>query len=349
MQKILIPVCVLALNIMVACKENKPNISLSKSAPIPVKTQILGMEQAHQSISVSGQFTTEDEVLLSFKTGGIIDRIFVKEGDAIRKGQLLATLQLTEINALVQQAVIAQEKAQRDHQRAERLYRDSVATLEQYQNSKTALELAQQQLQAAKYNRQYSEIRANSNGYVLKKMGAEGQMARPGEPVFLLNGAFKGNWVLKASVSDRDWSLLQKGDKAKIRTDALPGKNLEGVVVRKSEGVDPITGTFQVLIEVRSGELKGLASGLFGKADLQTQASGQYWQLPYDALLDGDAEQAFVFVTTDGKTAEKRKVRIASISHGMVWISEGLENVQEVIVQGNAYLEEGSAILPMKK
>jgi multidrug efflux pump subunit AcrA (membrane-fusion protein) len=66
---------------------------------------------------VSGQFTTDDEVMLSFKTTGIINKIYVKEGDAIQRGQLLATLNLTEIDASLEQARLALEKSTRDHQR----------------------------------------------------------------------------------------------------------------------------------------------------------------------------------------------------------------------------------------
>ena len=341
----LIPILVFSLFAFCSCHEETPPLIAKKdSEPIPVKTMMVEKKEGQHFIEVSGQFTTEDEVLVSFKTGGIVNRLFVKEGDVVRKGQLLATLQLAEINAQVQQAVIAQEKALRDFQRADRLYKDSVATLEQYQNSKTGLEIAQQQLQAARFNRQHSEIRSNTNGYVLRKMVAEGQLARPGEPVYMLNGAFNGNWILKAAVSDRDWSAIQKGNIAIIHTDALQGKELKGEVVRKSEGVDPVTGTFQVLIQVKSKDVKGLASGLFGKAILETKGETHLWQLPYDALLDGDAEEGYVFVTNDGKTVIKQKVSIASISQGHVSISAGLENVKEVIVQGNAYLENGSAI-----
>src|SRR5262245_23208964 len=111
---------------------------------IPVKTIALDNNVQTGIINASGQFTTDDEAMLSFKTGGVIERIFVKEGDAMRKGQMLTTLNLTEINAQVQQAQLAYEKAKRDYQRTMNLHNDSVATLEQLQNAKTGLDLAAQ-------------------------------------------------------------------------------------------------------------------------------------------------------------------------------------------------------------
>ncbi|MFX4370069.1 hypothetical protein ABTA37_20270, partial [Acinetobacter baumannii] len=77
---------------------------------------------------------------------------------------LIATLNLTEINAQVQQAEIAYEKALRDYKRVTNLYKDSVANLEQMQNAKTALDVAQQQVTAANFNKNYSEIKALTDG-----------------------------------------------------------------------------------------------------------------------------------------------------------------------------------------
>ena len=130
--------------ILAACNQAEPTSTQAEDR-IPVRTLSLMTDTMSQTFSVSGQFTTDDETLLSFKTGGIIQKLYVEEGDPVRKGQLLATLNLTEVNAAVAQAKLGLQKAERDFERANRLYLDSVATLEQMQNAKTALELARQQ------------------------------------------------------------------------------------------------------------------------------------------------------------------------------------------------------------
>src|SRR5690606_4192758 len=154
----------------VGCESKSATQSQVPTEIIPVKTIPIVPDSAQQKIVVSGQFTTDDEVKLSFKITGIVKSILVEEGDAIRKGQLLATLDQTEISSQVLQAKLAYEKAERDYSRTQNLYADSVATLEQLQNSKTALEIAQQQLKAAKFNQSHTEIRAPKNGFVLKKL-----------------------------------------------------------------------------------------------------------------------------------------------------------------------------------
>lgn len=309
-----------------------------------VKLSDIKKEELPTTIVSSGQFSTEDETFLSFKMGGIVKKIFVKEGDQIKKGQVLAILEPTEIEGAVLQARAAFEKATRDYNRVSNLYNDSVATLAQFQDAKTALEIATQQMNIAKFNRSYSEIRAIGNGYILKKFLSEGQLAGSGTAVLQTNGASEGHWILKVGVSDLEWSLINTKDNAWIEIDALPGTKYEAKVYRKSKGVDPYSGTFSVDLELSSRPVAQLATGLFARATIQTSRQQSCWVVPYEAILDGNGNTGFVFVTNDQKTARKVKVEIAELREDKVLIANGLEEAKALIVSGNAYLTDGSII-----
>ena len=314
---------------------------------IPVKIQILKQENSSATIALSGQFTTDDEVMLSFKTSGLISSLNVKEGDPVKKGQLLAALNPMEINAQVQQAELAAEKTKRDYERTHNLYKDSVATLEQLQNSKTTMQQAIQQLNVVKFNRQYSEIHAPKDGYILRKLANAGQYVTSGAAVLETNGAESGKWLLRVSLSDHEWATLQLKDEAKIQTSALPGQELEGIVSRKSEGVDAASGTFTADITLTGKKPKAIAAGMFGKAIItpsQKSGGSDNWQIPYEALLDGDGNNGYVFITNDYKTAQKVKVTIAGIDKNTVTVTEGLEQAKALIISGSAYLTDQSKI-----
>lgn len=315
---------------------------------IPVKVMPLQSGTQEQQIHASGQFTTDDEVMLSFKTGGVINKIWVKEGDAVHKGQLLATLNLTEINAQVQQAKLAYEKASRDYQRVVNLHNDSVATLEQLQNAKTGVDLSMQQLRAAQFNQSYSEIRAAKDGYVLKKLANEGQVVSSGTPVFQTNGAQSDNWLLRVGLSDKEWAAVQINDKATIETASAPGEIITGIVFRKAEGSDDASGAFMVDVKITGKKPAHIASGMFGKVVIESHqtfanTSGN-WSIPYDALLDADGSTGFVFITNDNKTAHKQQVHIAGMEKNNVIISDGLQSAAGLIISGSAYLSDNSNI-----
>jgi RND family efflux transporter MFP subunit len=333
----------LAAPLFFGCNTKEPATTMTDNDTIPVRIIPLGQQTGNAAIALSGQFTTDDEVLLSFKTGGIINRVLVKEGDPVKKGQLLATLNLTEINVQVQQAQLALEKAARDHKRTQSLYADSVATLEQLQNTGTALQLARQQLNLVSFNRKYSEIHAPQDGFILKKLADAGQQVSSGTGVLQSNG--EGKWMLKAAVSDQEWALLKLNDKAKIQIASLPDQFFEGTVTRKSEGADAATGTFAVYITLAGKRPKNIAAGMFGKAVVNPSGqTGGSWKIPYEALLDGNGDSGYVFITNDNKTAQKKMVTIAGIEKNTVTITDGLQGAKSLIVSGSAYLTDNSKI-----
>ena len=311
---------------------------------IPVRLTAISQVPAQKAITVGGLLGTENEARLSFKTGGIIQKINVKVGDPVRRGQVLARLDMTEISAAVAQAQLAFEKAQRDFDRVTALHKDSVATLENLQNAKTGLELARQGLNSAKFNQAHSEIIAPGDGFVTMKLMNEGETAGPGMPIVIIsNTSAQSKWVLKAGLSDKDWSVVQEGDSAKVTLDAYAGSVFEGIVSRKPLGADPYSGSFQVEITLNLGNAKP-GAGLFGEATILPQKRNKYWMLPYESVLEANGNDAFVFVTTDKKTAKRVAVKIAYLDAKTVAISEGLEGYESVIATGSAYLADQSPI-----
>lgn len=333
-----------------SCGDNKAAENKTTTEVIPVKLLPLnGQNAGAASIAVSGQFTTDDETMLSFKTGGIIQSLAVKEGDAIKTGQLLATLNPTEINAQVTQAQLGFEKAQRDYNRVLHLYQDSVATLEQLQNAKTGMSIAEEQYKSAEFNRSHSQIRATRNGYVLRKLASEGQLVQAGTPIFETNGAQSGNWLLRVDLSNKQWAAIQPQDKASVEIESVAGKTFEGVVVRKTEGLNQTSGTFKADIRLTGAKPSAIAYGMFGKAVIRpagNAAAGNNGPvaIPYDALMEGDGNTGYVFITNDNKTAKKVTVTIGGMEKDKVIITQGLDGAYALIISGSAYLTDGSPI-----
>jgi RND family efflux transporter MFP subunit len=219
-----------------------------------------------------------------------------------------------------------------------------VATLEQMQNARTALEIARQQNINAGFNQSRAELRATQSGYVLQKFVNDGQVVAPGTPVLCINGAANSDWILKVGVSDNQWASVLVGDKAVITTDAQPGKQFSAIVSKKPEGIDPTSGTFLLQLKLTGTNKTGIAAGLFGKAEITPSQFIHAWSIPIEALLDGDKSEGYVFITNDRKRAEKIKVEVQRINNDHVVVSSGLENIKYLIISGNAYLDNGSKI-----
>jgi hypothetical protein len=125
--------------------------------------------------------------------------------------------------------------------------------------------------------------------------------------------------------------------------------NLEGYVYAKAENADMMTGSFSIDLKLKNARKLNIASGMFGKAEIEISKESNVWQIPYESLLDGNANQGFVFVTNDNKHAMKVPVRIAALSINDIIISEGLSDYHSLIVSGNAYLKDKSPITVINK
>jgi RND family efflux transporter MFP subunit len=314
------------------------------SDTIPVRIEPVLTAGDTSRIRISGLLHTEDELRLSFKIGGVVAGVSVEEGQRVRKGQLLATLNSTEIDAQLQMASIQLEKALRDNQRAENLYRDSVATLEQVQNSRTAVEAARESVKQVGFNRKHATITAPVDGFVIKRLSNPGEMISPGMPVVVIGALGGGSkWVLKAGVSDREWSSIQAGDRASVFFDPWAGRSFPGVVTTKALAADPLNGTFPVEVRVDFGSEKP-ATGMFGRAEVSPSVLRGGYSIPYESLLEADGDKGHVFVTDDRKTVRMVEVTIASLTQQRVHILSGLEGHPYVVTAGSPYLKDGSPI-----
>jgi membrane fusion protein, multidrug efflux system len=325
------------------CSENKAQASNAEDAVI-VRTQPVTMTDYAQALEYSGTIASATEAKLSFKIDGIISKIYVKEGDHVNKGQLLATVDLTEINAQVQQAKQNVEKANRDLTRVKNLFEDTAATLEQYQNAQTQHSVANESLRIAQFNQQYALIRATDDGTIIKKIMNEGELASSGAPVLIMNATSNNDWVVRFGVSDKDWALINKGDVASVEIDAYPATAFKGVVNKIAAAADPITGTYEIELKVLP-EGKKFAAGLFATIQLNSSENQKKSIIPVEALTEADGKTGYVYLLNNDKTTvTKKQVQIGEIEKDKVVIRSGLENVSNVITDGVSYLTENSKV-----
>ncbi len=311
--------------------------------PTPVRVQAAITGPALPPISTNGIVATKDEMRLSFKSGGIIKSIRVQEGSAIKRGETLADIELTEVNAQVEQARQLSEKAKRDLDRGERLYNDQVISLEQLQDLRTQERVARAQLRSAEFNRGYAVITAPRDGVVLRKLAEEREVVPAGQPILIVS-AYDGGYVVKAALSDREVVQLKLGDPAEIRMDAYPQEAIAGTLSEIAGASDERSGMFP--IEVRFGSVPvALASGLVAKLNIHP-ASGRVGRLTYvpiAAVVEGDGDRASVFVV-NGDRVKRRPVRIAFIAPQAVALADGLQPGERIVTDGALYLEDDERI-----
>ena len=325
-------------------------VNVDETALVPVKLTAVTSVVRAEPVVASGLVSSAEEARLSFKVGGIINKMFVDEGQSVRKGQLLATLDLTEIDAQVGQAQLANEKAERDLGRVKSLYADTAATLEQLQNATTGQSVAKQALTIAQFNRNYAQIRASVDGTVTRKVTNAGEYVAAGASVYLISGNRRADWVVRVGVSDKDWARLQPGNRASIRLDAYPDQTFSGTVSELAQAADPTNKLYEVEVKINPG-LDGpgaarFAPGLFANVTLVPAQSRSYAVVPVEAIVEGNGKDGFVYVVSDDhRKVRKIPVQIGYLDGDKVLLTNGLSGVKQVVTAGSAFLTEESSVV----
>ena len=322
------------------CKSKEEEAKVSDL--ISVKTEKIMKEKIALPIHTSGKISTSTETKLSFKIGGIIEKIFVNEGDYVQKGKLLARLNQSEIEARVIQAQNGFEKAERDFNRVKKLYDDEVATLEQYQNVETAKNVAKSDLEIALFNSKHTKINAPSDGRILKKLNEENELTSPGAPLFFF-GSQSSGWIIRVGITDKDILKINSGDSAHVVVDAFPGKVFSASVTETGRSANPYNGTYEVELKI-DNEKYNFVSGFVAKVDIFPSKSNEYFMVPIAALNEADNTGGIVYVPEEDNSVKKLYVQVDAIVKEYLAVSGGLENIESVITNGSEYLNSFSKI-----
>jgi len=342
MRQVNIVILVLAI-LLSGCKSNTQK-EVTENKLLQVKLWKVELREYKLPVRAAGMLSTTTEMKLGFKTGGIVKEVNAKEGAFVKRGEVLAALDLSEINAQVNQARIGVEKAERDLNRARNLYRDSVATLEQFQNARSAYELAQSQKRIADFNLLHSSIKAPANGRIQKILVENNEFIAPGYPAILF-ASTESDWVVRVALTDKDIVKFSLGDSAHVEMDAFPDIQFQAEITELGAIADPVTGTYETELKILHTNPQ-FRSGFISRAYIFPTQLSIAAMVPLEALLEASDKRAIVYVYKDGEPS-KRRIRTGRIVDDLIMVLEGLEPGELVITEGAKYIREDSQISPV--
>ena len=335
----------LTIIILIGCSNNLDEVNIEKHK-IPVNTVRVEKKLISIPVYTSGILSTKSQIKLSFKTGGIIQKIYKEEGDYVKKGEVLAKLDLSEINAGFQRAKSGYEKTLRDYNRLIKLFNEKVATEEQFQDTKTAYEIAKAQLTAVEFNLNFSTITAPENGKILKRFSEENEITNPGTPVFLY-GTTNNDWIIRTGVSDKDILRLGINDNATIIFDSYPNKLFKAKVSELGETSDPFSGTYEVELTIDKPEVK-LITGFIGKIKIIPAKRIEAYTVPIEALSEANNNKGIIYKiakTSSGEEkAEKINISITHVFNNEIAINGNIASLDNIVTNGSPYLRNGSIV-----
>jgi RND family efflux transporter MFP subunit len=314
---------------------------------VPVEVVSAHFSEYAKAIRISGLLENKSEQSLGFKVPGLVSRVYVDEGQFVKKGQLLASLDLEEIDAEVAKAKSVLANAQRNLERFQSLQGRNALSLDQLQSAQTRMDVAQSDLTVAQFNRRHAVIKAPAAGRILNRALEPNELVKAGQPVFVF-AAKKTGWILSTGIIDKDIVRTQLGDKAELYFDAYPNQQFRAVVSEVAGRADPKTQTFEIELRLEgSSEKKGannLLAGFVGHGRVYPTQKERLVLLPLTALLRADGKQAEVYVLDGNDHAHLRLIDVAFIDGSRMAVRAGIQEGERIVIQGAPYLSEGHLV-----
>lgn len=321
-------------------------------APLPVEVVTVQWQDYARPVRVSGVLENKSEQNLAFKISGLVNSISANEGQWVKQGQVLAQLDLEEINAQVAKAQSVLANSERNLGRFKSLQGSDALSIDQLQQAETQADVAQSDLTVARFNQRHAVIRAPADGRVLKRFIENNEMVAPGTPAFIF-APKKSGWVMRVGVTDRERVRLDLADQATVTLDAYSGVQYQATVTELAARADA-TQTFGLELQVQEDSKHPLLAGFVGYAEITPKQTRRVVLLPAGAMVrahrseearrSGFAAEIDVFVLQNDNQVELRKVPLLAVEQNHLVVMAGLEDGEQVVVTGAAYLSPGRIV-----
>jgi RND family efflux transporter MFP subunit len=333
--------------------------NVANKVPIPTVTVTeVGVSTLPTTVSIIGTIAARYDMPIGVEgDAGRVAAIYVEAGDHVKRGQVLARLnvsvlepQAANLEAALEQARAEAELADAEYHRAQAVGASGALSAEETQRRKSAgltaaakVKVAAAQLAEAQARLARAAVRAPADGIILTRNVEVGQTATPGgEALFRLSEG--GEVELRGQVAEQDLPQLMVGQSVNVRLTGTT-RVYEGHVRLLGAVIDPQTRLGQVRVALTPDP--NLRPGGFARADV-TVSNADRAVLPQTAVLTDD-KGSYVLIVNAQHKVERRAVRVSGIVQNGVTISEGVSSKDQVVATAGAFLQEGELVNPVLK
>lgn len=323
--------------------------------------------QVRQEVLLTGSLRPKEQVDVTAKATGRVERLTYQLGDFVKRGALIAELEHDELlqqvsrakaalavtMAATKQRLAELENSKANFGRAESLMKEGLLPRSDYESRRTAYEVVQAQLELSKAQEgqaraeireleirvDQSRIYAPMDGYVSRRHVDQGALVNPSMPILTLVNMT--TMVTMASVPEQDVGKLRVGTRARVEVDAFGDQMFDGRVARIAPVLDAATRSATVEVEIPNKENR-LKAEMFARVTLDLGAMRSAVLIPRDGLVYRGSQPG-VFITERGRSSF-RAIETGQTMGGDVEVLANLTPGTQIVTRGSAMLREGDQL-----
>ncbi len=312
--------------------------------PIDVNTMVVKPQEFKRYIKAEGRIVGDDVVNVSSDIGGRITSLTVKEGQYVKRGQLVATTDMETLERQRTEIETSLSLATTVYERQKRLWDQNIGSELQFLEAKNNKERLEKSLETLASQTKKKNVYAPISGVVDKEFMKQGETASPGMPIIQILNTNKVKVV-----TDLQESLLgsiKRGDYVDIHFPSL-GLDIRDRITLIGRTIDPANRTFKAEINCssRNGQLK---PNLLAEVKLNDFTQKNVLTIPLEVIQEEVGGEKYIYIVENKsdtiKTVRKSYIVLGESATDKVIITSGIEEGDEIVIKGYRDLSNGSKV-----
>lgn len=311
--------------------------------PVMVEQQLLESGTFTRYIDIQGMVSADDRANVVSEVPGRILTLTAKEGDYVKKGQLIATIDMESVKKQVEEINTALSLAKDVYDRQSRLWEQRIGSEVQYLQAKNNVERLEKTKETLAHQLTKANVYAPISGVVDMENIKQGEVASPGMPILMLLNTSKLR--VKTDLPERFLKVVKRGDIVNLNF-ASVGAEMKGKVSKFGRSIDAANRTLEVEI-MPLGSTRLLKPNLMAEVQVEEFSKPNTLTVPSEYVLqqlDG-TEYVFVIVADgDESRAAKRIITTGEDADGVVEVLSGLKAGERIVSRGARTVSDGALL-----
>lgn len=337
--------------LLISACEKPPAPIVAESRP--VKTMVIGGSQSGDTRTFPAVVDAIQKADISFRVSGKVEKILVREGDQVKKGDVLAKLDPTDFEIKLRDRQASYDTAKANYDRAKKLVAKGAISKVDHDNIRATFHTAKANLKEAQQDLEYTKLKANFDGYIAKRYIENYEEVLGSQKIFSLEdvSALKliidvpENLMISIDKSNKD-SDVKRSLHADF--DSIKDQHFPLHFVEATTKADPTTRTFKVTLRMDAPKeyniLPGMTATVSAELFQQEAAITGSVALPVSAVVADNKKHATVWVVDETTMTVHPEPVDAGLLTGDSILVDGLTNGERIVIAGAAFLRDGMKV-----
>lgn len=320
---------------------------LDDSKKLPLVTTIKAHEEVFDHfLELQGNVKTKENIVIYPEISGILQQVYVKEGQNVSKGQVLANIDDGGLSQQVAQLQIQADLAKTTFERQERLWNQKIGSEIQYLQAKSNYEAQSKAVNQMKVQLGKTSVKAPFSGVIDDIMTEQGSVVAPGQSQ-LMRIVSLNNMYIEVDVPENYINDVTKNKNVIVEFPILD-KVLNAKIRQAGNFINPANRSFKIEVAVPNKD-KSIKPNLTAKLKINDYTNKKALLIPQSIISENANGEQYVYVVTDQNQENEAHVKRVIIQTGktqgdVIEVLSGLENGSEIIKEGARSVREGQTV-----